>query len=437
MNSRRCILLLVIGLLLLAGGTSFAAPIKIQAWYSVSGSNGEAFSALVDRFNAEQNEVYVETQFSGGYPQTLNQLRLAVQSKSTPHVVMSYDIGTQTILDSGALVPIQELHERFAPLDIEDFLAPVLQYYTVNDILWGLPFATSNPLLYYNKDLFREAGLDPENPPKSYDEFLETARLLTKKGAQPQYGASWAIRAWLVETQVALHNELYANNSNGRAGRPDRLYINQGAALDFVTLWAEMHKEGVYLNPGRGWDEARNNFASGISAMMLQSTAGLERTLAQVGGAFEVGLAFLPSLTGDPKGGVPVSGNALWALRHSDEEMEATWKFLRWISEPQQVEEWHKATGYFPTRQSVIDKLYETGYYDENPLSRVAIEQLLNSADSVEAVGAVIGPFPEVREFIEQAIERILAGEEGVQEALEKALKESERVLQRYNLLAP
>jgi sn-glycerol 3-phosphate transport system substrate-binding protein len=414
------------------------APVEISFWHALSGANGKALLALVDRFNLESDNVTVAAEYAGGYADALNKLVLSVQSGEAPNIMQTYDIGTQTMMDSGAVIALQDLQDEFPSiqLDLADFVQAALNYYTFEGKVHALPFAQSSPILYYNKDRFKEVGLDPESPPVTYAEFLDAAEKLTDPDAEvATYGASWAIRSWLVEQQVALQKSDIFNNGNGRDARATEIFINDKPTENFISMWATMAANGHYLNPGRSWAEARNNFVAGISSMMLQSTAGIARTISGVGENFELGTGLLPRPDG-AKGGIIVSGNALWAMDgHSRAENHGTLEFFAWLAQPSQQIEWHNATGYYPLRNATIDELTASGYYDENPHHYTAIRQLLASPANSATAGGTAGPYPEIRGLVESAIESVLAEDSEVDKTLDQLAVDVEQLLSRYNRL--
>ena len=171
--------LLFLSVLLLAGFTFSVTTIEF--WHAMSGQRVPLIENMVKDFEALHPDIKVNIQFTGSYPETISKLIAAVQSKNAPHVVQIYEIGTRIMIDSGVIVPAQELLDKDPTFDVGVLLDPIVNYYTVDGKLYSMPFNSSTALLYYNKTLFKEAGLDPNKPPKTYDEFLEYSRLLTKK----------------------------------------------------------------------------------------------------------------------------------------------------------------------------------------------------------------------------------------------------------------
>ncbi len=161
---RACLLLLTV--LFLSGlvmDVSSAGPTKIVFWYSVGGKVAETTRVLVDRFNATHPDVYVDAIYQGSYDDAMNKLKASIQGKSTPNVMQIYEIGSKFMIDSNAIVPVQKYIDK-ENLDVSSFERNILAYYEINDQLYSMPFNVSTPILYYNKNMFREAGLDPGTP---------------------------------------------------------------------------------------------------------------------------------------------------------------------------------------------------------------------------------------------------------------------------------
>jgi len=180
---------------------------------------------LVERFNASQSEYRVHAQFSGSYAEALTRAIAALRTGQAPNILQVYEVGTQTMLDSGAIIPVYELAESRGGIDFGDISRPIFNYYAVDGKLYSMPFNSSTAMLYYNKDIFRKAGLDPNRPPTTFDEVLEMGRQIVASGAAP-HAISFGWPAWVFEQAHATHNQFYANNANGRAGRATEVLFN-------------------------------------------------------------------------------------------------------------------------------------------------------------------------------------------------------------------
>ncbi len=418
-------------LLVLCAARAAAAPVALQFWHSMSGEKGELLQSIVDRFNAapeNAGKVRVELQFVGTYEEGLNKLRTALLAHRGPHLVQITDIGTQAMADSGAIVPLQDFVDDDPDFPISKILVPIRRYYEIGGRLQSLPFATSGPILYYNADAFAAAGI--RTPPRTFDELKADARKLTDP-ARKLTGVTWPLHSWFFEELVARQGALLADHENGRAGRATRVDFTSPAARAAVALWAGMVADGTFANVGRGWDPAEQNFLSGRSAMLLTSTSDVFEV--QKKASFRVLTAPLPGADAHTPGGTVVGGNSLWILKDKPaDERAAAYRFLKFMASKGSQRAWHVGTGYFPIRGDVIADLEKEGFYARNPAAKTAIDQLRASADVPAAHGALLGVFSEAREYVESALELILAGYKTPDEALSWAQQRTDEALARY-----
>lgn len=263
---KKPVLLVLVSLCFIVSFSAAAEEVTIDFWHAMGGHNLEVVNTLVEEFNSSQDQVEVKAQYTGSYNDTLTKTQSAVQTGTAPHIIQIYEIGTQMMLDSGIIMPIEDLGKEVAgdnSFDWDKFLVPVSNYYTIDGKLNSMPFNSSTPILYYDRDAFEEAGLDPNRPPQTFAELKEYARKLTIKndnGTVERYGFTLGIVGWFVEQMVANQDATLVNNDNGRSARATASNLNEEAAVRFVKLWKEMVDEGIMLNPGRGWDGANQHF---------------------------------------------------------------------------------------------------------------------------------------------------------------------------------
>lgn len=413
-------------------GTAYADPTVLKFWHSMSGQKGRLLGSIVDDFNAlpeNRGRTEVSLQFIGTYEEGLNKLRTGLMAGRTPHIVQITDIGTQLMIDSRAIVPLQDFIDHDPSFPLNQLLRPIRRYYEVGGRLYSLPFATSNPILYCNADAFKRAGI--LRPPATFAELEQTARRLTDK-ASHRTGITWPLHSWFFEQSLARQNQELADHGNGREGRAAKLFLVSPAAIEFVSLWDRMIREGTFANVGRGWDPAEQNFLAGRSAILLTSTSDVFEILHNA--PFEVVTAPLPSKDRHGLGGTIVGGNSLWILKDKPEpEREAAYRFVRFMASKAVQKKWHAGTGYFPIRSDAIAELEREGFYKKYPAAETAILQLRASADTPATHGALLGVFSEVREYLESALEAVFSGESDVPSALAYAKRRADRALARYN----
>ncbi|MFE5321125.1 ABC transporter substrate-binding protein [Paenibacillus sp. NPDC056579] len=405
-------------------------PVKVVWWHAMSGELGKAVDKLVADFNASQKDVVVEAIFQGTYDENLNKLKASLDSKSGPTMVQMYEIGSRFMIDTKAITPVQQFIDA-DKYDVSQLEENILNYYRHDGKLYSMPFNTSNPILYYNKTMFKAAGLDPEKPPATYEEMAEYAKKLTKDNAA---GGSIAIYAWLVEQFFANQGAELVNNGNGRTSMATESLLASDAGVKTLTWWKQMVDDKSMLNLGRKSDDTKKAFLAGQIAMTLDSTAGLRGVVNAAEGKFEVGTGFLPKPAGASDGGVIIGGASNYIMNNrSEAEQKGAWQFMKFLADPKQQAYWSVNTGYFPITKKAYDDQLVKDNMAKYPQFKTAVDQLHASKPSKATQGAVMGVFPEARQLTETAIEEVLNGKKAPKEALEGAAKEITTKIGQYN----
>lgn len=408
---------------------SSSEPIKVVWWHSMGGELGQVATQLVQEYNASQSKVQVEEVYQGSYDESLNKMKASMDSKSGPSLIQVYEIGSRYMIDSGSITPVQEFIDAEG-YDMSQIEPNIAGYYTFDGKQYSMPFNTSNPILYYNKTLFKEAGLDPEKPPATYDELKEAALAINKTG---KTGASFAIYGWFMEQFFANQGKDYLNNGNGRNDIATESLVNSEAGIKTLTWWKDLVDSKAAINLGRKTDDTKKAFLAGQIGMTLDSTASLRGIVDGAGSSFEVGTGFLPKANASDKGGVIIGGASLWVLNNkSKEEQQAAWDFIKFLAKPETQAFWHINTGYFP----ITTKAYEDQRVVDNmtkyPQFSTAVDQLHATELTTATQGAVMGVFPEARQLVEDAIEQSLGGKDPA-EALDSAAKSITEKIETYN----
>jgi len=411
---------------------------KLTFWHALGGTNGEVVSNLVNQFNDSQSDIFVQDIYQGTYDDLVNKFRAGLQSKDGPHLLQVYDIGQRFMIDSKAIEPMQTFIDA-DKFDLSQFEQPILNYYTVDKKLNAMPFNTSNPILYYNKDAFKSAGLDPAKPPRTWDDVAAAAQTLTKKDAsgKPQPGAAFAIYGWFFEQWLATQDALYAEPDNGRnAQRATKVIYNADPGVKILDWWKGMVDKGTVANLGRSTGDVQNAFAAGQVAMIVESTAALKGILSKAGGKFETGTGFMPRpTTGGEQDGIIMGGAAVYiSNQKADKEKQAAWKFVQFIAQPKQQAFFHIGTGYFPIRKDAYALPEVQANTAKYPQFQTAIDQLHANPSNPATSGAVLGVFTQSRTTdVEGAIEEVLLGKSTAKAALDKAAAASNKALDSYN----
>ncbi|MCB9452947.1 MAG: extracellular solute-binding protein [Anaerolineaceae bacterium] len=404
-------------------------PVQISFWHAMSGSRGDVVQGLVDSFNAANPDVQIVAEFTGSYADTLTKALAAVRAGEAPDIVQVYEVGTRSMLDSGAIVPVAEVSG--GEFDPSLFVAPIVNYYSVGGELSCMPFNSSTAMLYYNKDIFAAAGLDPEVPPTTFNEVYEMGKQIVESGAAP--GAiSFGWPAWIMEQMFAKHDQMLANEGNGRDALATETYFNSEFGVQVLTEWQKWAQDGVLIYGGREYS-ANDPFLAGEFAMLAQSTSSLGGI--QKNASFNLGTAFLPRLEGyeDAIGNNVIGGGCLWTMAgKTPEEYNAVWRFYQFLAQDEEAIIWHKGTGYFPVTNSAFDALDAEGWFTENPNFLTAFDQILKGENTVAASGVILGDFVTIRDIVGAAIEEAVVNNVDPREALDAANEEINQLLEDY-----
>ena len=433
MNSRKIfsIVLVLTLCLLLSVGTALAKSVTITFWHAMSGSRLGVVESIIESFNATHPDFEVKPLFTGSYAETLTKYVAAYPTKTGPNMVQVYEVGTQTMIDSDAITPVYQIPGMLGETwDWAQYVIPITHYYSVDRNLWSMPFNSSTAMLYYNKDLFKAAGLDPDKPPTTWKEMEEYGEKILASGVVDHvYSTGWP--SWIYEQTLAYHNHLYADNDNGRAGLVTKVVFNDDFGHMVFDTWIRLHDKGIYIYGGAEYS-ANSAFKAGQIAMLIQSTSSLAGILKA--SEFKVGTSFLPRFEGYPVGNSIIGGGSLWVTKgQSEEELRGVWKFLKYIGQKDIAIQWHKGTGYFPVSGAALKALLDEGWFSADQTFLTAFLQILSGRrDTAAATGVRLGPFVAIREHFRAALEKSIGGELSPKDALNDAAEKMNALLKDY-----
>src|SRR5215831_18118898 len=418
-------------LTLLTASAAFART-EIHFWHAMTGQLGDAVNELVKQFNDSQTEYEVKPLSKGTYPETLTAAIAAYRQKSAPHIVQVFEVGTQTMMLSGAVLPVYQLmKEQEIKVDWKDFIAPVVGYYSKDGNLYSMPFNSSTPILYYNKDAFQKAGLDPAKPPQTWKQVEEYSKKLISSGAA-KCGFSTGWPSWtMVENMHAWHDQPFATKHNGFDGLDVQLLINKEFGVKMLGQLAAWQKDNIYSYGGRQ-GTADPKFVSGECAIYIQSSALI--------GGFTKGVKFAWATGPLPHWGPPypkattiIGGATLWVMKGKPAaENRGTAQFLKFISDTNQQMWWHVTTGYLAISNTAVKNL-EAGYhFKRNPDQYTAFAELTKGKATVNSQGIRLGNFVQIRDVIEGEMENIFAGKKTPKQGLDEAVAKSNEILKEF-----
>lgn len=405
---------------------------EISFWHSMGGVNGQAIDALVEKFNTE-NEfgITVNAQYQGEYDDSLNKLKSAQIGNMGADLVQVYEIGSRFMIESGWIIPMQEMIDADG-YDMSSIEPNLAAYYTIDDKLYSMPFNSSTPIMYYNKDMFEKAGIT--EVPDSLEAIEEVGEQLLNKGGAGEL-ISLGIYGWFFEQFMGKQGLDYANNENGRKEAATAVAFDEnGGAANILTAWKSLYDKGYAPNVGKGGDAGLADFSAGKSAITLGSTASLKQILQDVNGKFEVGTAYFPKVKSSDEGGVSIGGASLWALNNNDpKKARATWEFIKFLVSSESQAYWNAQTGYFPVTTDAHEEQVFKDNIAKYPQFQTAIDQLHDS--SPEYVGALLSVFPEARATVESQIESLLNGDQNVEETVSNMADSINKSIEEYNLV--
>ena len=405
----------------------------------MSGQLGRQLEKLATDFNATQSGYRIVPTYKGNYTETVTAAIFAFRSRGQPAIVQVNEIGTATMMAAkGATYPVFELMrdqaETFSP---SAYLPAIAGYYTdIAGNMLSFPFNSSTPILYYNKDLFRAAGLDPEVAPKTWPEVGAAAKRLRAAGAACGFTTAWP--SWIhIENFSAYHNLPIATKANGLGGLDAVLTFNNRLTVRNIAQLAEWQTTKVFDYSGRG-ASAEPRFQNGECGIFIGSSA--TRADIRANSKFEIGygmLPYWPDVEGAPQNTI-IGGATLWVLRDRPrEEYKGVAKFFAFLSKPEVQAAWHQNTGYLPITRAAFDLTRAQGFYDRNPGAAISIEQMTLKPPTENSRGLRLGSFVLIRDVIDDELEQAFSGKKSAQAALDSAVERGNRLLRQFERSNP
>jgi sn-glycerol 3-phosphate transport system substrate-binding protein len=422
-----------------AGTISVAqAATEIQWWHAMGGRNGEKVNEIAGKFNASQSEYKVVPVYKGNYTETMTAAIAAFRAHQQPHIVQVFEVGTATMMAAkGAVYPVYELmKDTHTPFDQSVYLPAVISYYeTTDNKLLSMPFNSSTPVLWYNKDAFRKAGLDPNKAPATWDDMLVASKKIKAAGYPCGFSFGW--QSWvMIENFSAWHNLPLGTEQNGFAGLDTKFTFNNDKVAGMLQKIADWEKQGIFQYGGRRGDSLPK-FTNGECAMWMNSSAYYASISKQA--KFEFGQSMLPldtEIARAPQNSI-IGGATLWVLRGKPAgDYPGVAKFFKFMSSPEIQADWHQFTGYVPITTAAYELSKKQGFYDKNPGTDTAIKQLSLNKPTPNSRGLRFGNFVQVRDIINDEMEALWAGKKTAKQALDAAAERGDVLLRKFEKAA-
>lgn len=410
------------------------AATEIQWWHAFTGRLGELLAEQVDKFNASQSDFKVVGAHKGNYSETLNAGIAAFRAGEQPHILMVFEVGTATMMAAkGAIKPVFEvMAEGGAPFDSDGYLGPVKGYYTTTaGEMLSLPYNSSTPVLYVNKDALKGAGLDPAMDLSTWEKVGDALDKLKEAGHKCPLTTAW--QSWVhLENFSAWHNAPFASKDNGFANLDTELSFNGPTQVKHIQTMGDWAKDGKFIYAGRR-NEGGANFRAGECAFFTESSAGYAGVKKEAQFEFEIRpLPYWSDAGGAPQNTI-IGGSSLWVLSgKTAEEYKGVSQFLSFLSSSDIQAKWHQDTGYLPITTAAYEQTKSEGFYEKNPGTDIAILQMTGKAPTGNSKGLRLGSFDQIRGIIDEELEAVWAGDKTAQVALDSAVERGNKLLRRF-----
>jgi sn-glycerol 3-phosphate transport system substrate-binding protein len=414
-----------------------AAKARIVWWHAMTAALDQEVHRLADAFNASQTEVEVTPIYKGGYADVLTATIAAYRAGQAPHIAQIFEVGTGTMLAAGkATKQIWELaKDTGITIDPKVYIASVRGYYSLADgRMASMPFNSSTAVMWINRDAFRKAGLDPAKPPTTWPEVVAAAQAIkAKSAAEIPMTTAWPI--WIqLEQYSALHDLPFATKADGFEGLDAQLAFNSRPHVKHIARLLEMAKDGTFKYGGR--DNAADPLLLSGQAGIHFDSSGMRGDLVK-NAKYDWAAAFLPydpEIIKAPLNSI-IGGASLWPMTapgRTPEVYKAVAQFLMFLSTPENAAAWHQHTGYVPVTFAGFELSKQQGFYEKNPGADLPVLQLTRGTVTNNSRGLRLGRLVEIRNIIEEELEKALQGGQTAQQALDSAVTRGNKVLRDF-----
>ena len=391
---------------------------------SVGGGPDALIDALCQQYHEENPNVIVTPVYAGSYADTRTKVQAAIKGGNTPDMAIMFSIDLYSLL---AMDAIADIDSFCTTQEDQEWLNGFYEGFRMNsrdgDTTYGIPWQRSTIILYYNKEAFSAAGLDPDSPPATWDELTEYAKKLTvtENGVTTQYGIeipSDGYAYWMLQTFCNEQSGFNLMNDTGT-----ETYYDDARTAKGLSFWKSLAEDGSMPSGIVAWSTTPSDFLEGKTAMMYHTTGNLTNVKSNAG--FDFGVAMLPACEtfGSPTGG----GNFYIFKGVSEERQQAAFEFIKWMTDDERVAQWSIDTGYVATRPSAYETERMIAYAEEFPYCLVARDQLEYGYAELSTYNQA-----EVQKAIDDAISYVMTDQLDVETALEQAQQTAESILKDY-----
>ena len=404
-----------------------ANPVEISFYYpvAVGGAVTKTIDSMVADFEKANPDIKVKAIYAGTYQESIVKALTAFKGGTPPTLAVLLSTDLFTLIDENAIVPIDSLASSAEDKKwIDGFYKGFMENSQTEGKTWGIPFQRSTIVMYYNKNLFKEAGLNPDKAPANWNEMVEAAKKLTKRDAAGNV-SQWGVKIpstgfgyWMFQAMTASNDTILMNSAGTKT------YFDKPGAVQALQHWVDLTTKDKVMPAGSiEWGTTPKDFLEKKAAMVWTTTGNL--TNIRTNASFPFGVAMLPGIKhpGSPTGG----GNFYVFNKTSPAEQQAAMKFIRFATEPARAAQWSIATGYVAPRQDAWDTPEMKKYLQDVPAADVAREQMKYGVAELSTHDN-----QRVTKALNDNLLAALSGTKTPEAALKDAQREAERILRAY-----
>lgn len=410
----------------LAGTALAQSPLEVPFYYPVA--VGGPITKVIDGYAADFNKAHPQYRlmpiYAGTYQETIVKALTAHKAGKAPATSVLLSTDMFTLMDEDAIVPIDDFVKTDADKAwLKGFYPAFMANSQTGGKTWGVPFQRSTVVMYYNKQAFKEAGLNPDKAPQNWKELREAAHKLTRKDASGkvvQYGIqipSTGFGYWMLQTLTTPNDVLLANESG------TRVTLNHPKAVEALNFWVGLVKDGVHPAGVVEWGTTPRDFMEKKAAIIVTTTGNLTNIRANA--KFDFGVA---QIAGNVRKGSPTGGGNFYIFKNAPkEQQQAAFEFAKWVTQPERAAQWSMDSGYVAVSPAAYETPALKKYGQEFPQALVARDQL-----PVSVAEYSTHENQRVTKVLNDAIQAALNGTKTAAQAMDDAQKESDRILRRY-----
>ena len=408
---------------LLYGAPAFPkVDVKVYYPVQVAGPLTRVIDQLVKEFNESQKDIEVTAVYAGNYDQTMQKAQTAFMSGNPPEIAILRTTSVLNLIHMGAIVPLNDFIKKAGgDTYLGDFYPAFIDSVRKNGKVWGIPYQISTPLFYYNKEMLKEAGLDPGRPPEDWNSLVTSSEKLTKrdaKGNVVRYGLGfpddnqWMLQSWALTNGGDLADETGT-----------QVFFDTKPVIVSLQMWVKLVHEKQVAIRHRAYGKLGSDFIAGQVAMMYNSTGSL--SFVRKSAKFDFGVGYLPK---NKRNAVPLGGAHLFVFKKtSDAKQKASWEFIQWLSSPQNAARWSIESGYIAPRKSAMVTPAMKEYVKQFPEALVALKQVEFSYP-----WWTVYEWDKVTKALETQLVNAVDGKVTAEQAMAEAQRDAEKILSPY-----